>query len=68
MVTPDISQWKSSYDYIDSLPISGLAWEWLRHNPNYQADYAAIKESPGAHQSLLKKMRLRWGLYFPRPP
>lgn len=38
---PDTSLWcqESAYDYFDDLPLEGLAWEFLRRNPDYQRDY-----------------------------
>ncbi len=65
-MVPDTSQWRSTtaYDYFDRLPAAGLAWECLRRNSAYQADYAeSLDQSHDSMQTgtLLSK---RWGLRF----
>src|SRR3546814_14128414 len=47
---PDTSRWRSSstYDYLDDLIPSDLAWEWLRRNTGYQRDYSEIEPRPSA--------------------
>lgn len=45
-----------TYDHFDDLDLSGLAWECLRRNKDYQSDYASGRDD-GACAS--------WGLRFP---
>lgn len=46
-----------AYDYFDQLDAAGLAWEALRRNPTYEADYRATIESGDNRVA-------RWGLRF----
>jgi hypothetical protein len=41
-VLPDVASWReaSAYDYWDDLAPEGLAWEFLRRNPDYQLAFA----------------------------
>ena len=41
---PDTSNWRDdrSYDFLDALPIEGLAWECLRRHLPYQDHYATL--------------------------
>ena len=42
-MTPDASIWRfSEYDHLDTLTASDLAWEWLRRNDAYDADFEAV--------------------------
>ncbi len=61
-MSPDASRWRSSeaYDYLEELPASDLAWEYLRRNPDYQDDFEAARERPEAAGRVA-----RWGLRFP---
>lgn len=65
---PDTSKWRSSsYDYVDRIAPSDLAWEWLRRNGHYQRDYHNHAETniPG-HQTLTRaNWPSLWGLRFP---
>ncbi|WP_413992249.1 transcriptional regulator domain-containing protein [Labrys okinawensis] len=64
---PAASQWRSSasYDYIDDLTASELAWEWLRRNEAYGRDYEAFAV-PGADENASGTLiRDRWGVRFP---
>ena len=47
-----------AYDHFDSLDLSGLAWECLRRNEDYCADYERMRHGSGALAD--------WGLRFPR--
>jgi len=54
-----IRNWRddAAYAHFKSLDLSGLAWECLRRNSNYRADYPLMRDglkSPAA-----------WGLRFP---
>ena len=57
---PDTSHWRSkeTYDYLDSLPPEGLAWEFLRRNENYQREYSTHKRRGNVDASK------HWGLRF----
>ncbi|MBI1620549.1 transcriptional regulator domain-containing protein [Aquamicrobium zhengzhouense] len=66
-MTPDASTWRSSeYDHLDRLTASDLAWEWLRRNDAYDADFEAVASDPGDPEPLTDRIRQRWGLRFPR--
>ena len=45
--------------------VPALAWEFLRRNPDYRADYAMCAQSPRGVRSTLDQ---RWGLRFPADP
>ena len=47
-----------AYDHFDSLDLSGLAWECLRRNEHYRADYERMSDRGDAPAD--------WGLRFPR--
>ncbi len=66
-MTPDTSQWRldSAYEHFDTIPASGLAWECLRRNRDYQKDYALSLERTGDLQRVHQRMMRRWGLRFP---
>ncbi|KAB2739946.1 transcriptional regulator domain-containing protein [Brucella anthropi] len=68
-MTPDASIWRSSeYDHLDGLTASDLAWEWLRRNDAYDADFEASASVRGMPEPLTERIRQRWGLRFPRRP
>ncbi|MDH0367833.1 transcriptional regulator domain-containing protein [Brucella anthropi] len=65
-MTPDASTWRSSeYDHLDTLTASDLAWEWLRRNDAYDADFEAVASGHGDPEPLTEQIRQRWGLRFP---
>ena len=51
-----------------SLNASDLAWEWLRRNETYEADFEASSLDPMTSGALTERIRQRWGLRFPRKP
>jgi hypothetical protein len=61
--------WRSPsvYAYLDQLDPSGLAWEFLRRNPDYQRDYRTVTRNP-ARTELSEALQRRWGLRFPVDP
>ncbi|MDH1269946.1 DUF6499 domain-containing protein [Rhizobium pusense] len=66
---PDASTWRTSeYDHLDALNASDLAWEWLRRNETYEADFEASSLDPMTSGALTERIRQRWGLRFPRKP
>ena len=66
-MTPDPSTWRSSaeYDRLDALTASDLAWECLRRNEAYDADFEASASGRGDPKPLTEHIRQRWGLRFP---
>ena len=44
---PDTSDWRNDrcYDFFDTLPIEGLAWECLRRHIPYQKQYASLVDA-----------------------
>ncbi|MGX5804839.1 transcriptional regulator domain-containing protein [Bradyrhizobium sp. Arg314] len=65
---PDTSRWRdnTSYDFFDSLPVEGLAWECLRRWNSYQRLYAALARSGAETQPFPTEAQKRWGLRFRR--
>ncbi|ASV86440.1 hypothetical protein CES85_2349 [Ochrobactrum quorumnocens] len=65
-MTPDASTWRSSeYDHLDKLTASDLAWEWLRRNDAYDADFEASASAREVPEPPTERIRQRWGLRFP---
>ncbi|HBO2075825.1 TPA: hypothetical protein L4G54_003402 [Pseudomonas aeruginosa] len=66
-MTPDASTWRSlaEYDHLDALTASDLAWEWLRRNEAYDADFKALAAAD-VPKDLTVQIQQRWGLRFPR--
>lgn len=64
---PDISRWRDhrSYDFYDSLPPEGLAWECLRRDKPYQAYYRRLTNAGATDLPLPSHAEQRWGLRFP---
>jgi hypothetical protein len=56
---PMARDWRDeqAYQNFDHLDVSGLAWECLRRNESYRADYAAMQSGSGDPTA--------WGLRFP---
>lgn len=68
MPKPD---WRSSsaYDHIRKINASGLAWEFLRRNPDYRRDYRRYRHI--VDQTEIAVALRRWGVRFrgrPGPP
>jgi hypothetical protein len=65
---PIMSQedWRSpaAYEYANSLESPGLAWEFLRRNPDYRADHRAAARDAGSGDARARV----WGLRFPGGP
>ncbi|MGX8009068.1 transcriptional regulator domain-containing protein [Mesorhizobium sp. ORM8.1] len=64
---PDMSRWRnnSSYDFFDTLPIEGLAWECLRRSDPYHRFYRDIAIAGAEREPLTTGAQKRWGLRFP---
>ncbi len=62
MSNPD---WRSpsAYGYLQDLNSGGLAWEFLRRNQEYRADYAT-EEFRAALETGVPGPERRWGLRF----
>ncbi|MHB8886147.1 MAG: transcriptional regulator domain-containing protein [Methylovirgula sp.] len=58
--------WRSptAYDYTRDLNSSEFAWEFLRRNPDYRADFSNDRTESVSEESLGR----RWGLRFPERP
>jgi len=65
-MTPDASGWRSSttYEHVDNLTASDIAWEWLRRNDSYDQDFTALTETDGDSHLLIDRIQQRWGLQF----
>jgi len=66
-LTSDASEWRSSasYDHVEVLTASGLAWEWLRRNEAYCRDFKAVMERDVDPTRLMHMIWKNWGLRFP---
>ena len=64
---PDASGWRTSkrYDHVEDLAASDLAWEWLRRNEAYDADFKTLAQVGTDPLPLTDKIRQHWGLRFP---
>ncbi|MFJ6321945.1 MULTISPECIES: transcriptional regulator domain-containing protein [unclassified Rhizobium] len=64
---PDTSRWHDSdaYDFFDTLPIEGLAWECLRRHEPYQQHYRTLVRTKQESVSFSPDVQRRWGLRFP---
>jgi hypothetical protein len=64
---PDTTHWRDngSYDYFDTLPIEGLAWECLRRHEPYQRQYRALLTARAEKAPLRPEAQRLWGLRFP---
>jgi hypothetical protein len=67
LIKPDTSRWRDhrSYDFFDTLPIEGLAWECLRRHEPYQRLYHNLVSTKTETQPLSREAEQRWGLRFP---
>ena len=57
-MTPNASTWRSSADYehLDVLTPSDLAWEWLRRNDAYDADFQELSDRKTDPHALTEKI------------
>ncbi|TPI12203.1 hypothetical protein FJW06_17545 [Mesorhizobium sp. B4-1-3] len=69
-MTPDASDWRSreSYEHIEDMTASDVAWEWLRRNESYDKDFRALMNAKSNTRPLTDAIRRRWGLRFPVEP
>jgi hypothetical protein len=71
---PRTTDWRSqsTADALNRLDRSGLAWEFLRRNPEYRTDYGrAISDIAPVGDSQTGdtgEVARSWGLCFPRQP
>lgn len=65
-MTSDASTWRSAaaYEHLETLTASDLAWEWLRRNEDYRADFKALMADRDNPDQWLDRIRRRWGLRF----
>lgn len=68
LMVPDTSRWRSeaAYDYLDTIPAGGIAWEYLRRNGLYQRDYTLISSKGQESRSAEQLLERRWALRFRR--
>ena len=61
--------WRSgaAYDALDDVSLKGLAWEYLRRNPDYVADYERLDGAAGNRETSVEVLK-PWGLRFRRRP
>jgi hypothetical protein len=57
------SDWRSpaAYAYVSDLDPSGLAWEFLRRNPEYRREYRAVSEESQSNDQA-EAFACRWGM------
>ena len=68
---PISADWRNDadYEYCDNLTPEQVAFEFLRRNPDYDADYRkGSDESPTASTSEPAPAAARWGLRFRHRP
>jgi len=60
----------TDYRYVAGLSAESIAWEFLRRNPEYRADYHArmVKEESALSVSEAAKVGQKWGLRFRTGP
>ena len=67
---PDTSRWRDQdqYEFYNTLPVEGVAWECLRRNAAYQASFDDLVTQDAGHLPLSDDAQRRWGLRFPGRP
>jgi hypothetical protein len=67
MLSQPVNDWRSAdaYRYTLSLPMTAWVWEFLRRNPDYQADCAGARAGQD-HPAREHELAARWGLLRPR--
>jgi hypothetical protein len=62
--------WRSADSYSEALnyDAAAFAWEYLRRNPEYRSDYAALVGSISLATRDTLAMRRRWGVCFRAGP
>ena len=71
MAGPIDPDWRdgAAYDYVDLLTHEQHAFEYLRRNPDYAADYRRMKaEADAGRPEMAERMAAAWGLRFPGGP
>ena len=69
-----LSDWRSptAYKHLSGLTPAGIAWEFLRRNPEYRNDYQRADGNGGAlgtgSEAAPDDLARRWGLRFPGRP
>ena len=58
--------WRSaaSYEEVLEFDAAGFAWEYLRRNPEYQAEYAGISGDGSTDADAMSAFRRKWALCF----
>jgi Family of unknown function (DUF6499) len=71
---PRTRDWRSpeAADVLKDLDRSGVAWEFLRRDPEYCEHYASVVQrmdsSAISHETALSELSDRWGCMFIRDP
>ena len=62
--------WRSADTYTELLDVdaAAFAWEYLRRNPDYCRDYAALADIAGQEMLHSPAMRRKWGVCFRTGP
>lgn len=57
--------WRSgaAYDALDEVSLKGLAWEYLRRNPDYVTDYERLAAAARKRETSVEVLK-PWGLRF----
>lgn len=67
---PTISDWRSprAAESLSNLDRAGLAWEFLRRNPNYRSDYRRVDPIAEVGRRSPAGIGKKWGLSFRLQP
>ena len=62
--------WRSADTYTELMDVdaAAFAWEYLRRNPEYCRDYAALADIAARETPHSPAMRRRWGVCFRTGP
>ncbi len=55
----------AGYEYAETIPAAGFAWEYLRRHDDYRHDYQAMTAHRRLAKDELRAFSERWGLRFP---
>jgi hypothetical protein len=63
---PSRPDWRSSSaaDHVNQLDRAGIAWEFLRRNPQYREDYRRIPRGAASTDPAAAAIGKQWGLSF----
>ncbi|MHB0713241.1 transcriptional regulator domain-containing protein [Roseomonas mucosa] len=60
--------WRSpaAYAHAKTISAAGFAWEYLRRNDEYRADFLSVSADGLVGADRLERFVRRWGLRFPK--